>query len=412
MNEDEAAAEIKALRDGGRTADACEVGYRHLQMFPDSWKVRGMLAWAVWSHRIKGASNAGTQPNQIVVAVREVRRLTEFRPYGNISAYVQSVQDAVALLSDANRYTAALALLDEVDPTQLSREPNRFQNRRYPSQLERWFNDLSKTLSALHEWSRLTVICERALASGLYITDEDKVWINYRLALSLIDTDPSRALGLIDQVKKIKNESWLIRHRARCLYNLGQHEQAEQECRIALGGVNLKKPEFAIRILEDMYNYTEDDEAASDILQALRAIRIANEWPVKDEYEQAAKDLGCEDPTGFPFSDVIKKFADGAAFRAQRADSTGGRGPGGREKRPSKVLDPAASGIVVRLLPTQENVSFVKVEGRGDVLMTRNDNPDISWPPTIGQNVVGTLVESMDRKKQRMSAKFVSARPL
>jgi len=411
MNEDQAAAEIKALRDSGRHADACEVGYRHLQAFPDSWKVRGMLAWAVWSHRIKGASNAGAQPTQIVDAVREVRRLTEFRPYGNISAYVQSVQDAVSLLSEANRHTTALTLLDEVDPAQLSREPNQFQNRRYPGQLERWFNDLSKTLSALQDWPRLADTCEKALASGLYLTDEDRVWINYRLALSLIDTDPSRALGLIDQVKKIKNESWLIRHRARCLYNLGQHEQAEQECRVALGGVNLKKPEFAIRILEDMYNYTEDDETATDILQALRAIRIANEWPAKEEYEQAAKELGCQDPSGFPYGDVIKKFADGAAFRAQRADSTSGGGRGGRTKASKNVLDPSASGVVARLLPTQENVSFVKVEGRGDVLMTRNDNPDIPWPPVVGQRVSGTLVESMDRKKQRMSAKFIAAKP-
>ena len=411
MNEDEATAEIKALRDAGNFQRAVERGYQLLEMFPNSWKVKGILAWSVYSYRVKGVLNAGQQPDQLAVAVREIRTLTEHGPYGKISAYVLAVQEASSKLSEAGRHAMAFELLSEVDRTQLTRDSSVFNGRRVASQLEKWFNDFSKELQQLEQWEQLRAICEEALNSGLYNTDEDKLWLRYRLALSTIDSDPAGALELIQKVILIKNESWVIRHRARCLYNLGQHDQAEQDCRVALGGVNLRKPEFAIKILEDMHNYTEDDETAVALLQALRAIRIANKWPKKDEYENAAKEFGCGDATDFPFAETISRFADGEAFRAQKKDATGGI-PRGRDKEKFKptVIGEGIRGTVVRLLPSQPNVGFAEVDGSGDVLITRNDNPELNWPPSIGAVVVGKLVESMDRKKNKKSAKFVDAR--
>lgn len=411
MNEDEASSEIKQLRDSGNFQGAVERGYQLLEMFPNSWKVRGILAWSVYSHKVKGALSVGQQPNQIAAAVREIRNLTEHSPYGKISAYVLAVQEAVSKLSEAGRHVVAYELLSEVDQTQLSRESSEFRGKRVSSQLEKWFNDISKELSALERWEPLRAICEEALASGLYKSDEDKLWLRYRLAISKIESDPAGALELIQQVILIKNEPWAIRHRARCLYNLGQHDQAEQDCRVALGGVNLKKPEFAIKILEDMYNYTEDDETAIALLQTLRAIRIVNEWPTKDEYETAANELGCGDATEFPFAETIARFADGEAFRAQKKDTTGGISRGSKGERSSPtVLGEGVKGTIVRMLPSQPNVGFAKVDGRDDVLITRNDNTQLSWPPPIGTVVIGTLVESMDRKKNKKSAKFVNAR--
>jgi tetratricopeptide (TPR) repeat protein len=411
MNEDEATAEIKALRDAGNFQRAVERGYQLLEAFPNSWKVRGILAWSVYSLRVKGALNVGQQPGQIAAAVREIRTLTEHGPYGRISAYVLAVQEAASKLSEAGRHAMAYELLSEVDRTQLSKETSEFKGRRVSSQLEKWFNDTSKELSALEQWEPLRAICEEALASGLYKSDEDKLWLRYRLAISTVDSDPAEALDLIQQVILIKNESWAIRHRARCLYNLGQHDQAEQDCRVALGGVNLKKPEFAIKILEDMYNYTEDDETSIALLQTLRAIRIVNKWPKKDEYESAASDLGCGDASDFPFAETIARFADGEAFRAQKTDATGGIPRGrGKERFKPTVLGEGVKGTLVRLLPSQPNVGFAKVDGRDDVLITRNDNAELSWPPRIGTMVVGTLVETMDKKKNKKSAKFVNAR--
>ena len=146
MNEDEAAAEIKALRDAGNFQRAVERGYQLLEMFPNSWKVKGILAWSVYSYRVKGALNAGLQPDQLAVAVREIRTLTEHGPYGKISAYVLAVQEASSKLSEAGRHAMAFELLSEVDRTQLTRDSSVFNGRRVASQLEKWFNDFSKEL--------------------------------------------------------------------------------------------------------------------------------------------------------------------------------------------------------------------------------------------------------------------------
>ncbi len=410
MTEDEASAEIKALRDAGNFQQAVETGNRLLETFPNSWKVRGMLAWSVYSYKVKGTTIAGQQPGYLAAAVREIYTLTEHNPYGKISSYVLAVQEAASKLSEANRHALAYELLSEVDRSQLSNESSEFKGKRVPSQLEKWFNDTSKELASLEEWEKLRTICVDALSTDLYKSDEDKLWLRYRLAQATIDSDPAGALDLIQRVISIKNESWAIRLRARCLYNLGQHDQAEQDCRVALGGVNLKTPAFAIKILEDMHNYTEDRETAIALLQALRAIRIDNSWPKKDEYENAATELGCGDASDFPFEETISRFADGEAFRAQKKDATGGISMGkGRERFIPTVLGEGVKGTVVRLLPSQPNVGFAKVDGRGDVLITKNDNSDLNWPPKIGAVVVGKLVEAIDRKKNKKSAKFVDA---
>ncbi len=410
MTEDEASVQIKQLKDAGKFEEAVQIGYQHLKIFPKSYKIKGNLSWSIYSAKVKGFKAAGSQSSALVTAVREIRRLGDPNPYGKISAYVLAVHEAVTLLSEAGRHAVALELLKEIDSTKLMRDESYFNGKRMAGQLERWYNDLTKELSALQDLPNLKEKCEEALNSGLYKNDEDKVWLRYRLALALVESDPASALELIDQVKKIKNEPWLIRHRARCLYNLGQQDQAEQECRVALGGVNLKKPEFAIRILEDMFNYTEDDETAIAVLQALRAIRLKNDWPAKSEYEISAKELDCDSADNFKVEETIKRFADGDAFRSQKRDSTDSilRNTGKR-REPEKILGEGVVGVIVRLLPSQPNVAFAKVEGRGDVLISGSSNSGIPWPPEIGMKVRGRLVETLDRKKNKMGAKFVAA---
>ena len=410
MTEDEASTQIKQLRVAGQFDEAVQIGYEHLKTFPKSYKVRGALSWSIYSAKVKGFTEAGNQSRALATAVREIRKLSEPNPYGKISAYVLAVHEAVSLLAEAGRHTVALELLKEIDSTKLMRDVSVFKEKKIPSQLERWYNDLTKALASLEDLSNLKSVCEEALSSGLYKSDEDKVWLRYRLAIALVDTDPASALELIDQVKKIKNESWLIRHRARCLYNLGQQDQAEQECRVALGGVNVKKPEFAIPILEDMFNYTEDDETAVAILQSLRAIRLKNNWSAKSEYEISAKELDCSPADNFDVEETIKRFADGDAFRSQKRDSTDSiPRTRGKSREPEKILGEGVVGVIVRLLPTQPNVAFAKVEGRGDVLISGSGNSSIPWPPEIGMKVRGRLVETLDRKKNKMGAKLVAA---
>ena len=410
MTEDEASVQIKQLRDAGKFDEAVQIGYEHLKTFPKSYKVRGALSWSIYYEKVKGFKAAGSQSRELSAAVREIRQLSEPNPYGKISAYVLAVHEAVTLLSEAGRHAVALELLKEIDSTKLMRDESTFNGKRMASQLERWYNDLTKELASLEDLSNLKSACEEALNSGLYKSDEEKVWLRYRLAVALVDTDPASALELIDQVKKIKNESWLIRHRARCLYNLGQQDQAEQECRVALGGVNVKKPEFAIPILEDMFNYTEDDETAVAILQSLRAIRLKNNWSAKSEYEISAKELGCISADNFDVEETIKRFADGDAFRSQKRDSTGSiPRTAGKRREPEKILGEGVAGVIVRLLPSQPNVAFAKVEGFGDVLIAGNSNPSIPWPPAIGIKVRGRLIETMDRKRNKMAAKLIAA---
>lgn len=410
MNEDSAALEIKSLRDSGSFDAAVKVGYEHLKTYPNSWKVRGALAWSVYRGKVKDSNFAATQPGKIAAAVREIYTLTEHQPYGEISAYLSALFAAVSLLEKDKKYEIALSLLDEVDPTKLTTVPSTYKEKRMPGQLEKWYLALSKALAGIEEWERLASVCSDALTSGVFESDEDKLWLRYRFALALVDVDPLAALALIDEVKKFKNESWLLRQRAKCFYNLGRVDEALQECRVALGGINLKKPEFAMKILEDIYNYSDDVETRVMIIQSLRAIRLKNGWPIRDDYEKEANNLGCENAINFPFVETIKKFADSGGFHTQKKETANGLDKDRRKpKGPEVVIAENAAVVIKRFLPSDQNIGFAKTKEHGDVLVKKFDNPELLWPPVIGSTVTGRLIETIDRKKNRKGAKLINA---
>ena len=155
MTEDEASTQIKELRVAGKYDEAVQIGYEHLKTFPKSYKVRGALSWSIYYVKVKGFKAAGSQSRELSAAVREIRQLSEPNPYGKISAYVLAVHEAVTLLSEAGRHAVALELLKEIDSTKLMRDESTFNGKRMASQLERWYNDLTKELSALQDLPNL-----------------------------------------------------------------------------------------------------------------------------------------------------------------------------------------------------------------------------------------------------------------
>jgi tetratricopeptide (TPR) repeat protein len=394
---------ITGLRKAGDLTQALELGYSALQSNPSSWAIRGALAWVVRDAKIKAFSPQHGQPEELLDAVREIKGLTDFGLYGEISVFVTGSFEAANTLVEMGQFEAALEILRDLDRESLSNKPNEFGGKSLPNQVQRWYSGMAKVLEKLERWDETIEICKEALSSGLFPSQEEAVWFHYRLALAQVDSNPTVALAEIEIVGKTKKEWWVIGQKGRCLRALGREEEALDAFKTALGGIKSGGIAFGIKLLEEMFELVTDSELQTLIVQTLRKIRIDSGWPTKDKYEEMAEDVGAGDPSDFSIEDALTRLADRTAFQNVR-----GAPPRGRKER--IVLFDGVTGIVKRLIGEVPTAGFVQVEGHGDVFMSKHENPDLAWPPAVGARITGNLIKGYDKKKDRESVNIADSR--
>ena len=399
----ETARQITALRKSGQAQQALDIGYPALQTDPASWALRGAVAWAIRDAKVKTSNPEDVKPAELLAAVSEIRNLTDFGLYGEVSVFVTASFDAANILVDSGHHEHALQVLQGLDRDSLSNKPNTFQGKSYASQIQRWFSGMSKVLEKLERWDETVAVCNEALGSGLFTAEADAVWFHYRLALAQVDSDPSAALAEIEIVAKSKKEWWVIGQKGRCLRALGREEEALEAFKTALGGIKSNSIAFGIKLLEEMFEIVTDAEIQVLIVQTLRKIRLDSGWPTKEKYEEMAEEVGAGDPSDFSVGDALTKLADRKAFQNVR-----GAKPRGRQER--VILANGVSGTVKRLIGETPTAGFVQVEGHGDVFMSKHENPELAWPPTIGAKVIGNLIKGYDKKKDRESVNIADCR--
>jgi tetratricopeptide (TPR) repeat protein len=397
--------QITALRKSGQCEEAIRLGYAHLGGCQDSWALKGSLAWAVREYKIKNfdPKNQDSNPQDLVAAVKEIQSLNDFKLYDEVSVFVIASFEAANHLVEVQQHELALGVLKSLDKESLSRNPNSFEGRKYPSQIQRWYSGMAKTLAGLEWWEDTTKVCEEALASGLFPDDESSLWLHYRLALALVDSNPARALQEFDVVFKQKPEWWVIGNKARCFRALGREQEALDAFKTALGGINAKSIVFGVKILEEMFEIVSDIDLKTQIVQTLRKIRIDGGWPTKDKYEDMAEEVGVGDASDFSITDALSKLADREAFKNVRGATP-------RTKQERVVIAAGVTGSVKRLIGEPPNAGFVSVVGHGDVFIAKNQNPDLPWPPQIGAQIVGDLIKGYDKKKDRESVNIADSR--
>ena len=410
MTDKEVGARITALRKSGKVKEALTLGQTEIKNYPSSWSVRGALAWAIWESKIKNAPTERNEINNLVNVVNEIRTLTDFSLYGEISVYVSAAIGAASILEESGNFQQAIEILSSLDLTQLSiTRSSMLQDgirREIPSQKERWYLAMTKCLDRAEDHTTLETVCIAALASGAFPSERDKIWVKYRLGLSRVDSNTESALELFDEILKSKNDWWLHQQRAHCLRNLERHEEAFQELRIALGGVRPDNIQMAVKLMMDIFELTDDEKMKADLIQALRAIRLANGWKKIEEYEQLAADLGCGDPKDFDFKSIIKQYGDVSFQKTLKRDRNR------KHQALGKKLESQINAKVKTLIGDGKNSGFVRCSTGAEYYFSKNDNPDLLWPPEIGQTLVGDVIESFDAKKNKKSARFINGRKI
>jgi len=395
----EIAGEITRLRKSGQIAEAAALGETALIRFPQNWSIKGSLAWVVYDRDVKTANEGDIKAEKLTEALKRVKELQSHSLYGAISAYVLTVLKVSRLLNEANLHSQALAMLQEVDRNELSSEANEYGGRRYSSQKYSFYSLTSGLLLELGKLSETVEMCDEALASSALKNEGERKWFRYRRALALEVTNPNEALREINRFLTKSFDWWAIQIRARILGSTGKSDECLLEYGRALGQVNPKEHDKAIKLISEYALLATEAEMQKDLIQSVRSIRLSQKWKSDTKIESAATALGLSNPAGFDHRAALKRHSIDSS-----TDSTGGIP---RVADRGNIVLEVASGKVKRLLEGNPQ-GFLTIDGFGDCYIRGADNPDLKWPPQIGQLIHGKIVESFDATKGRMSNKFIN----
>jgi len=395
----EIASEISRLRKSGKIAEAAVLGESALLQFPQNWSIMNSLVWVIYDKDVKTAKEGKVQPEKLPDILRRVEELQSHSLYGEISAYVFTVLELSKVLNDANLHGQALAMLQEVDRTKLSSESQNFGGRRLPSQKYRFYMLVSGLLFDLGRLVETVEMCDEALVSAAVKNEGDRKWFRYRRALALEETNPSEALDEINRFLVNSFDWWAIQIRARILGSTGKSDACLLEYGRALGQVDPKEFDKGIKLISEYALLATDVDMRKDLLQSVRSIRLAQNWKSDTKIEGAATALGLSDPASFDYRAALKRHSiDSPADNTRRIP---------RVTDQVNIVIEVALGKVKLLLEGNPQ-GFLTIDGFGDCYFRGSDNPNLKWPPQIGQLIRGKVIESFDATKGRMSNKFIN----
>ena len=296
------AEEIAAARRNANSSDEARVvldrAESALQTCPDNWNIRTQLAWAIWEACIKQAP-VGTKATDFAAAVDRIREVQPDPRYGPLSCYVRAVTDSldsISGLDDRASRPAVGAILKDFDTSQLDFAQGIYKDKPQPSQAARFFSAATAALNGIDELVDLQVeICNAALSSGAFLDAVDAKWITYRLARATEDTDPARALALLEGLPTGARDVTMAVLFVRLLRKANRDTEALHVATEAVLGIRADRLKFSIGLLVDVAEMVASRELKKDIVSLVRATRLGAGWRPDVRAEMLAASLGLAD---------------------------------------------------------------------------------------------------------------------
>lgn len=376
----EVAAAIDRASKAGQHDEAFGLADRGLARHPDSGRLRGAKAWALYRRDI---GSLGDTPDlehrrRAKRALDEITDLVAEERYGSFSPVIRgTLRFSQALLE---RYpTAALDILRSLDESQLDGTPS----QDFPSDRGQWYLKVTSALKALERWEELVTTTSVALESSS-LRPDDEVWIRHRLGLAFLKQDrPVEALEHLRAARARKAEWWLDLLIAEALIGLARTDEATATlARVASD--KLRSP-FAYRVftlLGDLLS-PGDRDAAGTFIQQARYLRTKAGWPADAQTEAIAERLDVELTPEVEPDHAALRSALADLSRAQRVEGT-----------VAKVLANGGSGF----LALEDGTSLYFSMAPGETA------------PADGTRVSFEVIDSYDKKKDRPSQKAVDVR--
>jgi hypothetical protein len=259
----------------------------------ESWEVRGAAAWVIWEARIKRAAQ-DAPATELAAAVRRIAEVQAASLYGNVSAYVKGLTDVLERLGKGNyrdRAVVAASLTQSVDIAQLSREKGSFNDKPTPSQAAKFCDAATKALDGSPELVR---VAEASIGLGVYESPAEGLWVYFRLAKALQESDPARALGLVELLPLDARSSAVVQLRVKLLVALGRSADALPIARDAVVRLQLGALKYSLQLLVDLAGLLDDRETRGQVVRLIRVVSVKEGRPLDPRVSALERELGLE----------------------------------------------------------------------------------------------------------------------
>jgi len=273
---------------------------------PDSVRIRGAAAWAIWDAEISRAP-AGEPLDALAAAVERIRVLQAPNPYGDKSAYVRALNDVLtraARSRDRGGPAVVAGLVSAVDSSKLGTAPSEFGGRTVESQARRYFDSSTGVLAGSSDHAPLAErICSEALASGAYRDARERRWVTYRLAKLVSARDPARAIQLLDGLRGAGAlETAMVQLLVRLHVEAGTGAAVAEDAVRAVLNIEPTGLKFSVRLLLDTAELLPDGDgramARPKLVQLARVVQARERRRPDARGEAMASELGLPAPTG------------------------------------------------------------------------------------------------------------------
>lgn len=260
---------------------------------PDSWEVRGAAAWVIWEARIKRAAQ-DAPATELAAAVRRIAEVQAASLYGKVSAYVKGLTDVLDRLGKGkyrDRAAVAASLVQSVDIAQLSREKGSYNDKPTPSQAAMFCDAATKALDGSPELVR---VAEASIGLGVYESPSEGRWVYYRLAKALQESDPARALGLVESLPPEAQADAVAQLRVKLLVASGRSAEALPIARDAVVRLQLSSLKYSVQLLLDLAGLIDDRETRGQVVRLIRVVNVKEGRPHAPRVSALERELGLE----------------------------------------------------------------------------------------------------------------------
>lgn len=293
----------------------------------DIWD-RRFYSWALYRIYIKN-------PQEETELIEAVDLVTQLLPQENLSkkdgvcAYTFSMMGLLDYFYKNNEYENIVAWADKLNPDFLSSQTskNKTPDGRvvtYPSNLEKYYNWLSKSYLKVEEFAECVDISKNALEKLDSFTNNSDIWFKWKIAKSLREIgEYDEAIEYLTEILKYKQDWFIQWEMAENYFFKNDNEKSlEYAVSAALSPGDSDKKIKLYSLLEDLLQEEYPDIALKHAY-LVYSIRLHNEWSIDESLEDKIADSGLdtENTEYWKIEKELKGFWNELKFKNQQPNS-------------------------------------------------------------------------------------------
>lgn len=232
--------------------------------------------------------------------------------------YTLSFLKGIDYLNRNGKFNDALLIAEKINPEFLSEKPSNFNGQTYPSNKEKFYNNLTKALLKTDYVNEALDACKEALEIE---TLTDDTWFKWRIAKSYKEIgEYDKSLECLKELSNKKQDWFIYAEMAENYYFKGENDKSLEyaiKATLGPGQVESKVNLYSLlgELLEDEY-----PEESMKHYYLEYSVRLHNEWGIEESLEEKIEEAGLdsENTEYWKIEKELKKFWNELKFKNQQ----------------------------------------------------------------------------------------------